>query len=240
MNATKRREELDLLRGFTLVNMIAYHACWDLCYLFGVSMPWYRSTGAFLWQQYICWSFILLSGYCMRLGRHAVRRGLTVFGAGLLISAATYIFMPESSIFFGVLSLIGSAMLITAALRKLLEKVPAKLALPLCMLLFFMSYHASRGTLCFGTLTLPSGLYANYFSACFGFPFAGFHSADYFPLLPWLFLFFAGFYLYSLFPKAMERPPHCAPLARLGRHSLAVYLVHQPLIYGLLYLIFQL
>lgn len=50
MNTTKRREELDLLRGFTLVNMIAYHACWDLCYLFGVSMPWYRSTGAFLWQ----------------------------------------------------------------------------------------------------------------------------------------------------------------------------------------------
>ena len=68
-----RRHGLDTLRGLTLISMIAYHACWDLVYLFGKDWSWYRSEGAYLWQQSICWTFILLSGYCFHLGHHRVR-----------------------------------------------------------------------------------------------------------------------------------------------------------------------
>ena len=53
---------LDALRGFLLLNMIAYHGLWNLVYLFGVDLLWYRTTPGYLWQQFICWSFILLSG----------------------------------------------------------------------------------------------------------------------------------------------------------------------------------
>ena len=49
--------------------MIAYHACWDLVYLFHADWDWYRGTGAYIWQQSICWTFILLSGFCFSLGR---------------------------------------------------------------------------------------------------------------------------------------------------------------------------
>ena len=107
-----RQHGLDTIRGLALVNMIAYHACWDIVYLFGTDWKWYRSDGAYLWQQAICWTFILLSGYCFHLGRHRLRRGFMAFGGGLLISAVTLVAMPETPIFWGILSLLGSATLL--------------------------------------------------------------------------------------------------------------------------------
>ena len=49
----RRIASLDALRGLTLVSMIAYHACWDLVYLFHADLDWYRGTGAYIWQQSI-------------------------------------------------------------------------------------------------------------------------------------------------------------------------------------------
>lgn len=72
----RRSGTLDSLRGLTLVSMIAYHACWDLVYLYGMPWDWYRSFWAYAWQQSICCTFILLSGYCWQMGRHPLRRGL--------------------------------------------------------------------------------------------------------------------------------------------------------------------
>ena len=59
-----RRHGLDTIRGLALVNMILYHLSWDQVYMFGADWDWYRSDGAYVWQQGICWTFILLSGYC--------------------------------------------------------------------------------------------------------------------------------------------------------------------------------
>lgn len=53
---------LDELRGLDLISMMLYHGMWDLVYLFGVSAPWYGSWQGELWQQSICWVFLLLSG----------------------------------------------------------------------------------------------------------------------------------------------------------------------------------
>ena len=100
----RRYQVLDTIRGCALVSMILYHACWDLVYLFGIDWPWYHGFAAHVWQQSICWTFILLSGYCFALGRHQLRRGLTVFFCGALITAATWFFMPENLVLFGVLT----------------------------------------------------------------------------------------------------------------------------------------
>ena len=113
---------LDTLRGFLLVNMIAYHGMWNLVYLFGVSMPWYRGSLGYLWQQFICWSFILLSGFCWAMSRNHLKRGVLVFGGGALVSLVTCILMPETRILFGVLTCIGSCMLLIIPLEKLLNK----------------------------------------------------------------------------------------------------------------------
>ena len=69
---TKQRLwQLDALRGLALLNMLAYHAMYDWVYVFAHASSWYDiwSPGCHLWQQYICWSFILLSGFSLPLAR---------------------------------------------------------------------------------------------------------------------------------------------------------------------------
>lgn len=229
----QRLHGLDALRGLTLVSMIAYHACWDLVYMFGVDWAWYRSFGAFLWQQSICWTFILLSGYCFRLGSRPYRRGLTVFLAGALVSAVTVLFAPDNRVFFGVLSLLGASMLLTAFLQPYLLRVPAAAGLPLSFALFALCYNVPRRV--FGLWELPAALYRNDFAACFGFPPPDFFSVDYFPLLPWLFLFWSGFYLYgAIRPPRVLAETRLPAISAMGRYSLWVYLLHQPVVYALL------
>ena len=113
-NTSGRYALLDELRGLDLVSMMLYHGCWDLVNLFGIQADWYYGLPGHLWQQSICWVFILLSGFCVQLGHHTLRRGAQVFGAGALVTAVTLLFMPEDRVVFGVLTLLGSAMLLVA------------------------------------------------------------------------------------------------------------------------------
>ena len=103
---------LDTIRGITLLSMMLYHTCWDLVFLFGKKIPGYSGLGGYVWQQSICWTFILLAGFCWSLGSHHLKRGLIVFGSGILITFVTLLVMPESRVIFGVLTLIGSCILI--------------------------------------------------------------------------------------------------------------------------------
>ena len=185
---------LDELRGLNLVSMMLYHACWDLVFLFDMNMRWYAGTPGRLWQQSICWVFILLSGFCVPLGRHMLRRGTVVFGAGAVVTLATLVFMPEGRVIFGVLTFLGTAMLLTGVLEPLLKKVMPAVGLAVSAVLFAVCYPVGSGWVGLGgwKLMLPQSLYANYFTAFFGFYPDWFYSADYFGLLPWLFLFWGG------------------------------------------------
>lgn len=234
MEKRQRRQGVDTLRGWLLVEMIAYHAAWDLVYLCGVDWPWYHSDGAYWWQQSICWSFILLSGFCWSVGRHHLKRGLMAFGGGLIVSAVTWIAMPEGKIFFGILSLLGTATLLLIPLEKPLRKVPARLGLAVSFALFLLLRGVNSGHLGFEgawVAELPRGLYQNYFTAALGFPQPGFSSTDYFSLLPWFFLFLTGFYLYPLRPEEPSRL-RLPVLTKMGQHSLFIYLLHQPVLYA--------
>lgn len=117
---------LDELRGLDLVSMMLYHACWDMMFLFGIWMDWYAGMPGRLWQQAICWVFILLSGFCVPLGHRTLKRGAQVFAAGALVTVVTLVFMPEDRVVFGVLTFLGSAMLLTGVLEPLLKKNPAR------------------------------------------------------------------------------------------------------------------
>lgn len=123
-NTSGRYALLDELRGLDLLSMMLYHGCWDLVNLFGIQADWYYGLPGHLWQQSICWVFILLSGFCVQLGHHTLRRGAQVFGAGALVTAVTLLFMPEDRVIFGVLTLLGSAMLLTGLLEKPLRHIP--------------------------------------------------------------------------------------------------------------------
>ena len=234
----QRRSGLDTIRGAALVSMILYHAAWDMVYLFGADWDWYRSDGAYVWQQSICWTFILLSGYCFHLGRRRLRGGLMAFGGGWLVTAVTLVTMPDTPIFWGVLTLLGSAALLTIPLDRLLAKIPARAGLALSFGMFLLFRDVSGGWLGFEgvrVLAVPEALYANFFTAWLGFPAAGFYSSDYFPLLPWLFLFWTGYFLYRLRPEDPHRElPRIPVVTFMGRHSLVVYLLHQPAVYAVL------
>ena len=242
--ASGRYALLDELRGLDLISMMLYHGCWDLVFLFGIHADWYYDWPGRLWQQSICWIFILLSGFCVPLGHHTLRRGAQVFGAGALVTAVTLIFMPEDRVIFGVLTLLGSAMILTGLLEKWMQRVQSAAGLAVSTALFAVTRHVSAGYLGFGSwqLWLPQGLYANYLTAYFGFYPWWFYSTDYFALLPWLFLFWCGYFLHRVLGREHMEPlcrSVCPPLGWLGRHSLLLYMLHQPVIYGVLLVVFH-
>lgn len=237
---------LDAIRGFTLIHMIAFHGMWNLVYLFGVHASWYTATPGYVWQQFICWTFILLSGFCWSMSHSHVRRGLLVFGGGVVVSLITCLLMPQNRILFGILTCLGSCILLMQPLEKLLKRIPAEVGAVLNFGVFLLLRNCPAGTLGFEKLVicdLPDWLYRGYLTAYLGFPHPAFFSTDYFPLLPWFFLFVTGYFLFrttscrgwneTLFAKGPF------PLLNwLGRNSLLVYLLHQPVLYGLCMLYF--
>ncbi len=241
----KRYTALDALRGLCLISMILYHGMWDIVYMFGVRADWYESDGAYIWQQSICWTFILLSGFCFSFGKRKLRRALTVIASSAIISLVTA-FIPGAEIRFGVLCLIGSCMLFMIPLDRLLSKIPAYVGACVFFALFLFTKNTDYGYLGFGgfeLIGLPSWLYANYFTAYLGFSPSWFSSADYFPLFPWIFLYVTGYFVCGIF-REHNLMPHlsrisCPPLEFLGRHSLLIYMLHQPITYGALYLVFS-
>ena len=223
-NAIRLRSgTLDSLRGLTLFSMIAYHLCWDLVYLRGLPWAWYNGFWAYIWQQSICCTFILLSGYCCQASRHPIRRGAISFFGGAAVSLATTLVTPEEPIRFGVLTFLGTAALLTVPLRPLLARIPPRLGLILSFSLFLLARDVNHGYLGFAwvpLLRLPRGLYSNLATAGLGFPAPAFTSSDYFALLPWLFLFWTGFYLYRLRPEIPALPDIRLP----GLHNVENYL----------------
>ena len=242
----KRYAVLDNLRGLILLSMIAYHTVWDLVHIFGNDWKWYESETGFLWQQSICWGFILLSGFCFSLGRHKLKRGLTVFFAGALVTLVTCVVMPQNRVVFGVLTMLGSAMLLMIPLEKLLKKWNPLIGITVTLTLFVITRNVNDGVLGFGPWNiceLPDSWYANLFTAYLGFLPRGFFSTDYFSLFPWIFLFVAGYFLHGISEKyhLMEKMKQADSgiLGWLGRFSLPIYMLHQPIIYGVLFVIYE-
>ena len=272
-----RLETLDLLRGLTLISMICYHGMWDYLYLSGTGSSmtalgtWYEGTGGHLWQQSICRTFILLSGFCLPFSRHIFRRGIQVSAGGIAVSIVTIMALYEDRVIFGVLTFLGAAMLVTGCLEWLFgrfSKTDLKsgtgawaAALAVCLFLFHVTRWINLGFLRIGSwiridlpaclYTFGSGSFPGYVLTGLGFTMEGFFSTDYFSFLPWIFLFWSGFFLHRLLIKTGGREDgnrlfdspvfhrRLPVLNLIGRHSLPVYLLHQPVLYLLTLVFFR-
>lgn len=241
VKSSRRYLYLDALRGKTLLSMMLYHTVWDLVYMKGLNWGWFESKGAYFWQQSICWCFILLSGFCWSMGRNKAKRGGIVFGAGMLVSVVTLLFAYEQRVIFGVLTMLGTCMLLMIPFHKLLEKIPAVMGLAGSFFLFLFTKPVNSGYLGIGSVVLaaiPDSWYRKgYLMTFLGFPEATFYSTDYFSLFPWFFLFISGYFFYrtaqernwlNLFRKRFKWN---LPFEIMGKHSLIIYLLHQPIIY---------
>ena len=138
----KRRHRLGLLdsvRGLTLISMILYHAAWDAVYLLGADWSWYNGEMAYIWQQSICWTFILLSGFCIPFSRKPLTRGLIVFACGALVTLVTCFVVPDQRVIFGVLTLIGSCMILLGILDGYLRHLGGTEIMAVSGLLFIIT-----------------------------------------------------------------------------------------------------
>lgn len=233
---------LDAFRGLSILAMIWYHAMWDLVNVCGLQMPWFESDTGFVIQRTIRWCFVLLGGFCVCMGSRPVKRGILLLVCSCVVTAAS--FVAGSPIVFGVLTFLGLATLLAAFWKWLWRNVKTKVWMPwlgalTCLLLFLLTVNLEIGQL--WKWTLPRSLYANYVTALLGFPPLRFSSSDYVPLIPWIFAYGLGYFLYGILKSRQWLGIFCkfriAPLEFLGRHSLLIYLVHQPILYGILYIL---
>ena len=229
-NSKPRIWELDALRGVCILCVIVVHFLFDLSFFGGLDLTlpaWY----VFL-QEYGGAIFVVLSGVCVTLGSKSVRRGLIVFACGMLITAVTYgmyrLGMSGADVVvkFGVLHLLGVCMLVYPAFKKL---PPAALAL--LGLAIAITGYAIRGVVVPQRWLFPLGL-----------TYEGFTSSDYFPLFPQLGYFLIGAAIgktayrekKTLLPGAFQKTGIARFFCWCGRQSLFIYLLHQPIVYGLL------
>jgi len=182
--------------------------------------------------------------FCHPLGKNTLKRGLTISSAGLLITIVTLLTMPENQVIFGVLTLIGACMLLLIPLNILFRCFLSEYGFIVSLFLFFITKSIGKNWIGIGPIhifTIPTTWQHNLFSTFLGFPMDGFYSTDYFPMLPWIFLFIAGYFLCQSFQKRSLMhhliPSKVKPIEWLGKHSLGIYLLHQPVLFGLLTLV---
>jgi len=232
-NFKSRIWELDALRGVCILCVIVVHFLFDLSFFGGLDLTlpaWY----VFI-QEYGGAIFVVLSGICVTLGSKSVRRGLIVFACGMLITAVTYgmyrLGMSGADVVvkFGVLHLLGVCMLVYPAFKKL---PPATLTV--LGLVIAITGYAIRGIIVPQRWLFPLGL-----------TYEGFTSSDYFPLFPQLGYFLIGAAIgktayrekRTLLPGAFQKTGIARFFCWCGRQSLFIYLLHQPIVYGLLELV---
>ncbi len=241
----RRVHLMDELRGVLIIGVVLYHLLYDLAVLFPVGIPWMFSNWMNSVRNICAGALIVVSGISCHYTRSNWRRGLRAFGLGMLLTVVTALFIPSQLILFGILHFFGSMMMLYALLRPLLEKVPTMAGLLGSTLLFFLTWPIFSGFIrVLGvTVYLPEFLYNKPLLFPLGFACQGIASADYYPLIPWGFLFLAGSF-FGRYVRAGRLPEFCYRshlplLARIGNHTMLIYLVHQPVIYGLLALIFH-
>jgi uncharacterized membrane protein len=245
--SSKRFFEIDMMRGLAIILMIFGHILWDLDY-FGI-MPINNVVYSFL-QKTVPPLFFLLIGVSLivsekkmesrgmkneqRYYLDIVSRGLKIFNLGMILTVGSLIFIPGKPVFFGVLHCIGLSVILSAVFLKF-RKYNLLIALILIFLGTIIAQQSIENPTSFQLLI---GLHpADIWS----------HTVDYFPLLPWFGICLLGIvigdWLYSGEERRFRMPDlsKYAPVRMVqwfGKHSLTIYLLHQPVIAGVLFAFF--
>ena len=220
-----RINEIDVLRGTAVILMLLFHTFVDLYDFFGTGINYHTGIIYFVGRT-AAFTFIFVSGVSAVLGKNNLKNAACVFLAGLLVTLVTYFFDANTFVIFGVLQFLSSCMLI----YHFLKKCPSYLFLIFSAAAFFVGMLINGHTAPFYWL-LPFGIYPDTFK-----------TVDYYPIFPYISLFFLGnFFGKTVYKKRIPliRNFDIIPLSFLGRHSLVIYLIHQPIIYGILYFILQ-
>lgn len=231
--------EIDLMRGISVVAMIAFHSVWNLWYFdivdWNILGPWGQTIARTIGSMFLSLVGVSLSisYHQARLHLHPsqlflkyIKRGLVLFGWGMVITWVTRLVL-DAPVYFGILHLIGTATI---------------LAIPL------LPHGKIAGMLGLGiiiaNLLIPRLPYTAFWLLPLGLTRISQPMSDYYPLFPWFGVVLVGLYLgdkaYPSGKRSVPLPPPkshlVAGLVYLGRNSLLIYLTHQPLLFGLTFL----
>jgi len=230
----KRIEIIDAVRGFSVVMMVAHHGLFNAVAFLGAP-SWMHSNPAFsVLQPFFVGLFVLVSGISSRFSKDNISRGAICLVLAMLVTYVTV--RMEMPIYFGILHKLGTLMLFYGLTRKFWDKIPAKVAPGIFISLILASIAARM----FLSPTSDNLVIRDLLSVL-GFRQRGFVSFDYQPILPGLFIFLLGtwagkFIKERKFPKWFyEKTVPVFPA--IGRKALLIYIIHQPVLFGLTMLI---
>lgn len=251
MSRRDRAYELDLLRGVAMIMMLIMHLSWDIRYEFGINSCKYLISNWFnvFVHPIILVLFLGIAGICCTFSRNNIRRGCKLLIVALGFTIGTYIatnYMGiECLILFNVLHLLSLSVFIYGLINWLERRFsiePNKVTFITGLIGIYIAIVGSGihdyDLQADNMLLLPVGFYMR------SMP----EMADYLPIFPWMGIFFVGVAIgricykekKSLFPGRSEALRRIeAPIEFLGRHSLLIYITHQPLMYGILYVILK-
>lgn len=238
-----RVQILDLLRGLAIIYVMLYHLLYDLVYMANIAVPFFHSTAFEAAHHVFLVILFFVSGVCAGFSQNVLKRGATLFLMGECLTLATAAFAPRYLIVFGVLSCFGAAMLIYGIIAPALKILPQQAVFAVFALLAVMFYSfPSTESLLFGSIQLDIPDNLNYLYPI-GITSADFYSMDYFPLVPYGFILLSGTAL-SEYTQGGRLPKICykakLPVINFcGRHSLWIYIIHQPVFIALTYAVFM-
>ena len=222
--------------------MVLFHAMYTVGYMFGYPFSVKMFNFFSLVSPAFAYAFIMMCGISCTLSRSNFRRSLPIIGAALAVTVVTLFISPEAPIIFGILHLLGVCVLLWSFIDKIPFRLSPVVGLIASVLLFVITYHLPDGYLGFEgfvSISLPESLYNNAFMAL-GFIAKGKNYADYFPLIPWAFAFMsgvsAGKLLKGRYPEFMYKQ-RVKFFSVLGTNAFIIYVLHQPIIFGVSYII---
>ncbi len=238
-----RMHTLDELRGFAIFCMIFYHTFYTIGFFFGMSWGIWLINFFSPAEPFFAGLFILIAGLSCNLSHSNLERGVKLAIISVIVTIITYFVLGEKNMIrFGILHMLSASMILYGLINKYLKLIPPWIGILFNAVIFALTFSVPIhifGVPPLFSVSIPDSFYSTHFLFMLGFPHNTFESSDYFPIIPWTFLFIAGTYIGRIgilhkFPKFMfkKRIPF---FALLGRHSLLIYLAHQPVIFALCY-----
>jgi uncharacterized membrane protein len=226
-----RLHALDFTRGVACLSMPIFHTVYNLYVVGLVDTPWTRHLFWQVYQVLGLGTFVLVSGMAFTIStRKAVnwprlsKRALKLIVIAFAITLVTYIAMPESFVRFGVLHFFATTIILAPMLRSFKHW----LLIP------------GLAIIVLGLIVTKAGLYPEPWLYITGLMSERPRSMDYIPLVPWFGVFLLGMGLANFLPTTFKSTPAknwMKPVIWLGKHSLPFYIIHQLVVFGIVWLI---